>query len=148
MRFLALAGSVVVLGACTAKESKPADTSAPPPAALSPYIPGIWDVTVKPEGKDSVVATYVLNTTDSAEWLFAFPGGKPVAIHLTGIHGDTAMAESDIFESSVRPGMKAKSSQKVWVNDDGRLVGKAVVHYETTGPDTVRIFDTEGKRKQ
>lgn len=148
MRILALAGSVLVLGACSAREDKPADTAYVPPAAMSPYIPGVWDVTVKPEGKDSVATTYILNTTDSAEWLFAFPGGKPNAMHITGIKGDTVMVESALFESSVRKGLMATSTQKVWVNEDGRLVGKVVVHYQTNGPDTVRTFDTEGKRKQ
>ena len=148
MRRFALAGSVVLLCACTAKETKTADTSAPPPAALSPYIAGVWDVQLKPEGKDSVVTTFVLNTTDSAEWLFQFPNGKPNPMHITSLKGDTVMAETEWFDSSVRPGLKAKTNSSLSVNDDGKLVGKIVAHYQTTGPDTLRVFNAEGKRKQ
>lgn len=151
MRFTALIGCVAVLAGCTAKESKPSDSSAADTTAaapqMSPYIAGVWNVVVKPEGKDTVVTTYVLNTTDSATWLFAFPNGKPTEMHVTGLKGDTVLAETDLFDSSVRPGLKARTNAKFWMQDT-MLVGKNVVHYQTTGSDTLRIFDTEGTRKK
>ena len=101
---------------------------------------------VKPEGRGTVMATYVLNTTDSAAWSFAFPKGKKVPMRVTSVSGDTVITETDWFDSSVRPGLKARSNVKSWMQD-GKLIGKNVVHYQTKGADTLRIFDTEGTKQ-
>jgi hypothetical protein len=124
-----------------------APAPAPAPTLSLASIAAIWKVTVKPEGKDTVVTTYVLNTTDTTDWQFQFPKGKPIALKITGMRGDTLVTETDWFDSAVRPGLKAKSNGLVWMAD-GKLVGKNTTHYKTTGPDTVRVFDTEGVRQQ
>jgi hypothetical protein len=154
MRFIALLGCAALVAGCTTKETPPADTTAaaPAPAAPAPTISlasiaGIWNVTVKPEGKDTVVTTYVLNTTDTTDWHFQFPKGKPIAMKITSMRGDTLVSETDWFDSSVRPGMKTKTNSLTWLQD-GKLVGRTTAHYQTTGPDTVRIFITEGTRQQ
>ena len=78
MRIAALLGCAALTVACTAKESAPpADTTAavpagPPPVALA-HLAGIWNVTARPEGKDSVATTYILNNTDTTDWTFQFP---------------------------------------------------------------------------
>ena len=153
MRLIALLGCVAIVAGCTAKENPPAaDTTAmapapaPAPAMSLASIAGMWNVTVKPEGKDTVVATYVLNTTDSTAWTFAFPGAKPVPMKITGMSGDTVMTETDWFDSAVRKGLKTRTNATAWMQD-GKLVGKTVAHYQTTGPDTVRVFMTEGTKQ-
>ncbi len=154
MRLTALLGCAVLVAGCSTKEAPPAaDTTAvaavpagPPPMSLG-HVAGIWNVTVKPEGKDTVLTTYILNNTDTAGWLFAFPGGKPIPMKVVEVRGDTVVTETDWFDSAVRKGMKAKTRSTEWLNDDGKLVGKVVAHYQTSGPDTVRVFDTEGVRK-
>ena len=155
MRFTALIGCVVLIAGCTTKEAPPAtDSATDTAAATSSTLPGrslgsiaaIWNVTVKPEGKDSVATTYILNTTDTTAWLFAFPNGKPNKMRVTEIRGATIMTETDWFESSVRKGLMARSTSVIWIQD-GKMVGKTTAHYKTTGPDTVRVFDTEGIRQ-
>ena len=155
MRFTALLGCVVLVAACSTKDSAPAaDSVADTTAAAPSTLPGrslgsiaaIWNVSVKPEGKDSVATTYILNTTDTSAWLFAFPGGKPNKMRVTEIRGDTLMTETDWFESNVRKGLMARSTSVTWIQD-GKMIGKTTVHYKTTGPDTVRVFDTEGIRQ-
>lgn len=155
MRFPVLIGSAAILAACTAKDTKSAaDSAAADSASASTfgstvlYMGGIWNVNVKPEGRDTVVTTYLLNTTDSAAWLFAFPGGKPILMRVTGVVGDTVITETDWFDSNLRPGLKARSTSREWLLEDGRMMGRTVVHYQTTGPDTVRVFDTEASRKR
>lgn len=151
MRLTAILGCVALLVGCTKKESPPAaDTTAagpegPAPVALA-HLAGIWNVTVKPDGKDSVVTTYVLNNTDTTDWTFAFPKGKPIHQRVTGIHGDTVMLETDWFDSDVRKGLKVRTNSQVW-EQDGKLIGRTTGHYQTTGPDTVRVFNTEGTRQ-
>ena len=127
-----------------APASAPAAAPAPPVSLAS--VAGMWNVKVKPEGRDSVATTYVLNTTDSTAWSFSFPMGKPIPMRVTGVRGDTVITETDWFDSSVRPGLKARSSSTAWLQD-GKLIGKTVVHYHTTGADTVRTFDTEGTKR-
>jgi hypothetical protein len=152
MRFKALAAGILVLAACTKKDSAPADSSAmdttaaaEPVTSLASFA-AVWDVSAKPEGKDSVATTYVLNTTDTTDWTFAFPGGKPIHMRVTGIKGDTVMTETDVFESSVRKGLKAHTTGTSWIQD-GKMVGKITAHYQVNDPDSVRVFDTEGIRK-
>lgn len=155
MRLTALAGCVVLVAGCTTKEAPPAadttavmpaPTSAPAAPASLASVAGVWNVNVKPEGQDTVVATYVLNTTDSTAWSFAFPNGKPIAMRVTSVRGDTLLTETDWFDSSVRKGLKARSSSTAWLQD-GKLVGRTVVSYQTSGADTVRTFVTEGTKQ-
>ena len=116
MRFTTLLGCALLVVACTKKEAPPADTTAvaPAPAAPAPTvslasIAAIWNVVVKPEGKDTVVTSYILNTTDTTDWHFQFPKGKPIAMKITGMRGDTIVTETPIFDSALRPGQKVQS---------------------------------------
>jgi hypothetical protein len=151
MRYTFLIGCIALIAGCTAKGDKASDSNAVDTTAaakeMSPYIAGIWNVEVRPEGKDSVATTYLLNTTDPETWLFAFPNGKPIQMKVTGLKGDTVLSETDWFDSSVRPGLKARSSARTWMLDT-MLVGKILVHYQTSGPDTTRLFDTRATRKR
>ena len=155
MRRIALAACVGLFVACTAKENAPpADTTAmapapapaPAPAMSLASLAGIWNVNVKPEGKDTVVTTYVLDATDSTAWKFTFPNGKPIAMRVTGMQGDTVVSETGWFDSSVRKGLKTRTNSRTWLQS-GTMVGKVVAHYQTTGPDTVRVFDITGTKQ-
>jgi hypothetical protein len=152
MRFKALAAAILVLAACTKKDAATTDSAAVDTAAAAEPVTSlasfaaVWEVTAKPEGKDSVATTYVLNTTDTTDWTFAFPGGKPIHMRVTGIKGDTVMTDTDVFESSVRKGLQVHTTGRSWIQD-GKMVGKITGHYRVTGPDSVMVFDTEGTRK-
>jgi hypothetical protein len=122
----------------------PAPAPAPPMSLAS--VAGMWNVTVKPEGKDTVVTTYVLDATDTTAWKFTFPNGKPIAMKVTGMEGDTIVAETDWFDSAVRKGLKTRTNSRTWMQD-GVMTGKVVAHYKTTGPDTVRVFDITGTKQ-
>ena len=153
MRFKALAACFLVIAACTKKDAAPADSiaaadsaaAAAPVTSLASFA-AVWEVTAKPEGKDSVATTYVLNTTDTTDWTFAFPGGKPIHMRVTGIKGDTVMTETDVFESSVRKGIQVHTTGASWIQD-GKMVGKITGHYSVPTADSVLVFSTEGIRK-
>ena len=149
MRLTALLGCVAVAAACTTKESAPpADTTAavPAPTVSLGHLAGIWNVTVKPEGKDTVVATYILNNTDTTDWTFMFPKGKPIHEKITGYRGDTIVMETDWFDSAVRPGLKVKTNSLVW-ELDGKLMSKVTARYQNAGADSVRQLISEGIRQ-
>lgn len=149
MRLTALLGCVAVAAACTTKESAPpADTTAAAPAhtVSLAHLAAIWNVTVKPADKDTVVATYILNNTDTTDWTFMFPKGKPIHEKITGYRGDTIVMETDWFDSAVRPGLKVKTNSLVW-EQDGKLIGKVTAHYQNAGADSVRQLVSEGIRQ-
>ena len=154
MRFTALLGCALLVVACTKKEAPPADTTAVAPEPAAPVqtvslasVAAIWNVVVKPEGKDTVVTTYILNTTDTTDWHFQFPKGKPIAMKITGIRGDTIVTETGIFDSAVRPGQKVQTNSLTWLQD-GKLMGKTVAHYQNSkSPDSVLNLITEGTRQ-
>jgi len=150
MRSTVLLGLAVLLSGCTKQESPPAaDTTAmsestggSPVARMA----GMWNVNVMREGSDSVATTHVLNSTDSAAWSFTFPGRQPIPIRITGMSGDTVLAEAGPFESSVRPGVQTTNIIKTWLEGDN-LVSWVRARYDGTGPDTVIIFRTVGTRQ-
>lgn len=152
MRAIALFSFVILLAACSSADTPPAaDTSAvvseAPPAALSlATMTGMWDTNVRRQGTDSIVATNVVNATDSTAWTFAFPNRAPIAMRITGTSGDTVMWETDAFESAVKKGLMTRNSGKSWIRD-GKMMGSVTARYETTGPDTVIVFDTEGTKR-
>ena len=154
MRITALLGCALLVVGCSKKEAPPADTAAAVADSAAPMqtvslasVAAIWNVVVKPEGKDTVVTSYILNTTDTTEWHFQFPKGKPIAMKITGIRGDTIVTETGIFDSALRPGQKVQTSSLVWLQD-GKLMGKVVAHYQNANrPDSVVNLVTEGTRQ-
>jgi hypothetical protein len=156
MRFTVLAGCAVLLMGCMKKDAAPAaDTTAmaPPPApAPAPVslasMAGKWHVIMKPEGKDTVVTSYLLDTSDSTKWHFHFDKRtkEELPLHITGVSGDTVMTMTDWIGSSVKPGLKVKTETKNWMQD-GKLMGSAIAHYQTSSPDSVLALVTEGTRQ-
>lgn len=150
MRFAVLLGMAALMTACATKEAPPAadttETSSLPPGRSLASMAGIYDVKVMPEANDSVLTTYILNTTDTLGWLFAFPDGSPVQMHVTDRKGDTLVAEAGPFESSVRKGTKAYTISRMWL-EVGQLLGTVDARYEVNGPDSVRRYRIEGTRR-
>jgi hypothetical protein len=157
MRFTALIGCAALLIGCTKKDEAPAvDTTAAAPApAAAPAAPmslatmaGKWHVNVKLADKDTVVTSYMLDTSDSTKWSLTFDKGGTgaVAMNITGRSGDTVMTSTDWFDSNVRKGMKVKTDSKTWMQD-GKLMGSVVAHYKTTKPDSVLNLVTEGTKQ-
>jgi hypothetical protein len=140
----------VIITACTAKETPPADTAAlteslPPGKSLG-AIAAIWDVNVMSMDKDSVLTTYLLNTTDTTGWMFAFPQQSPVKMRVTDRKGDTLVAEAGPFDSKLRPGMKTRTiSRAAFVGNT--MSGTVEAHYEGAGADSVRTYRIEGSRR-
>ncbi len=99
MRITALLGCAMLV-ACSTKKTPPvADTtaiaSAPAPAMSLASIAGTWKVIMKPEGKDTVVSVYLLDTSDSTSWTITFPNGMRAAMRVIGMSGDTVLAATD-----------------------------------------------------
>jgi hypothetical protein len=107
---------------------------------------GIFDVKVMPENNDSVLTTYLLNTTDTTGWLFAFPEQPPVQMRVIDRKGDTLVAEAGPFESNVRKGVQATSVSRMWL-EAGELHGTVDATYAGAAPDSTRRYRIEGTRR-
>lgn len=151
MRIAALIGCVVIFAGCTANEEAPADTAAamamdaPAGPSLASFA-GVWNVNVMPEGRDTVVTTYVLNTTDTTAWAFAFPNRPTIQMRVTGRSGDSLMMEAGPFESSLRPGTQVSTNSVAWM-EDGKLMARTIARYPTTGADSVAALMAVGTRQ-
>ena len=151
MRRTLLLGLAVVLAGCSKTDSPPAADSvtavpAAPAAASLASFAGTWDVNVMPDGSDSVVTTHVLNVTDTAAWRLEFSDRRGAAVRVTGMNGDTVLAEAGPFESGVRRGMQVRTTNSYWLQD-GKIMGRTTARYETTGADTLRMFRSVGTKR-
>ncbi len=150
MRFTALIACALIVAGCSKEEAAPVDTAAmvAPASSMSlESLSGVWNVSVMPEGRDTTVTTYVLNTTDTAAWMFAFPNRPPIAMRVTGMSGDSVMTETGPFESSITPGLQVKTTTStVWMQD-GNIAGRTRVSYDRTGPDSVVNLRLSGTRQ-
>ena len=150
MRYAVLIGMAVLSAACTTREAPPADTAAVadslPPGKSLGAIAAIWDVNVMPLDKDSILTTYLLNTTDTTGWMFAFPDESPVKMRVIDRKGDSLVAEAGPFDSKVMQGLKVRTiSRAEFVGNT--LSGTVEAHYETTGPDSARTYRIDGTRR-
>ena len=154
MRVAAFLALAVVTVACTKAEAPPvidttAAVTAAPAAPMSlASLAGTWDVKVMPEGRDTVVSTYTLNTTDSANWTLTFPGRQPIPMQIVGRSGDSLMTTAGPFESSVRAD-KAQTTVNTttWV-ENGVMKGKVMAHYAgVKTADSVVALRSEGTKK-
>jgi hypothetical protein len=156
MRRFALLCSAALLAGCTKSETPPAadtgmapapvEAPTPPPITLG-EVAGKWAVTGKNEAGDSTLVTYDLTATaDTTGWTIKFPNRQPVPLRIASVSGDSIVVEGGPYESALRKGVQV-TTHTVWRMQDGKLVGRTVAHYATTGPDTMRIVVSEGTRK-
>jgi hypothetical protein len=119
-----------------------APTAAPAPTVSLADVAGKWNLVSTPtEGKDTTsTKAMVTATADTTGWAIAFPGRKPVPLHVTA-SGDSIMAVSGKYESVRRKGVQVTTSS-VFRLQGGKLVGTLVAHYNTKGPDSVMHFQT------
>lgn len=136
--------------ACTKKDEAPAvDTSAAVTAAPAPASHvGKWAVNVMAQDKDSVLATYVLDVTDSQNgWKLTFPNSDPLDVRVVAMNGDSIVTDVGPFPSQVRKGETVKNVHSTWRVDGNKLIGTARVHYDKKTADSVSILRQEGTRQ-
>jgi hypothetical protein len=145
--------AVVVLAACSkADTAATADTgavAAVEPAAASSLasMAGMWNVNVMPADRDTVLTSYVLNTTDSANWTFTFTGRTDaIPMRVTGTSGDTILTEAGPFDSGVRSGQKVSVKNKSWLQD-AKLMMLVDANYAGTPADSIVRLRAEGTRQ-
>ncbi|MES2124668.1 MAG: hypothetical protein V4503_08255 [Gemmatimonadota bacterium] len=130
--------------------SKLPDTSttaaAPAPPATTPAdFSGEWDLTVMPEGNDSVLTTsHLLATATATGWTMTLPGRAPVPLAVT-FSGDSVMTIAPAYESVLRKGVMVSTSS-VFHRNGNNLMGTTVARYTTTGSDSLVRLRSVGVR--
>ena len=145
--------AVVVLAACskpdTAATNDTGAVAAVEPAAASSLasVAGVWNVNVMPADRDTVLTSYVLNATDTANWTFTFTGRTDaIPMRVTGTNGDTLLTEAGPFDSGVRSGQKVSVKSKNWIQA-GKLMSLVDANYAGTPPDSIVKLRSEGTRQ-
>ncbi len=156
MRAVAILSLAVMLVGCKKADTPPVtDTTTPvaaEPVAPAPItladVAGKWNVSVRGESSDSVLATYVLTATaDTTGWSFVFPKGAPIAMRVASVAGDSVVTKAGPFNSAVRPGMKVSTHAVVRLQD-GNMVGTTTAHYVTSKADSVATLRISATRAQ
>ena len=136
--------------ACTKKDEAAPVDSTPAVAAAPPVAShvGKWAVTVMPQDKDTVVASYVLDITDSQDgWKLTFPNTEPLDVRVIAMNGDSIVTDVGPFPSQVRKGETVKVVHSTWRVSGDKLSGLATVHYDRKAADSVSILRQEGTRQ-
>ncbi len=118
---------------------------APAPAIALATVAGKWNVKVMSETSDSTLLTYVLTATaDTTGWTITFPGRKAIPVHAM-TSGDSIVIDAGPYPSALRKNMQVTTHGAMHMKD-GKLAGKNVAHYKTTGADSVRVLRSEATR--
>jgi len=160
MRYFAVACCcAALLAACqksepAAKSDSTAVAAAPPPAPPPPPplsaadVAGKWNVSVKNEGGDSVVLTYVLNATNTTTgWTITFPTlpkHAPVALRVA-FDADSAIIDAGPYLSALRKGQTV-TTHSIARLQGGKLEGVSAAHYAVKIADSVAHRSFEGTR--
>lgn len=142
-----------MLLACTKKDETPVDTTAamaPAPEAAAPAamnVAGKWNVKVMPEDKDTVLLTYVLDATNEMTgWKLTLPDRAPMDLRVMSMDNDSIVVDNGPYSSALRKGVMVTTHSSMHMEGD-KIVGKTIAHYNTKGPDSVRVLRTEGTRQ-
>ena len=151
---LAALGCTALSLACGGKDT-PSDTAAaaaPPPPAAAPVstidaLKGRWSVRSVPAQGDTTPTLATMDLSgDTASWTMSFPNRPaPVKLHVLSAAGDSAVVESDVYESVRRKGMQVHTSMVLRMQD-GRVTGTTTAHYHTKSADSVLVLRSEGTR--
>lgn len=140
MRVLPSLLVVVFLVACGPSERE----GAPDPGPTIADFAGTWQNTVRLEGVADPVPSRITGSADGGDWLLLLEGRDPIPLHVS-ISGDSLIAESEEYESILRPGV-ASWVRTAGVLEDGRLVGNVTATYRTPAGEEVVRGTIQGTR--
>ena len=140
-----------VLAGCAKPDAAPpaADTTAaampPAPTVSLADFAGTWQVLATSEAGDSLTSYQMAASADANAWSVTFPGRDPIPARVVEVAGDSVVMEAGPFESALRAGVQVQTHSVLRLQD-GRMVGRTVAHYATTGTDSVLILLPNGTR--
>lgn len=149
-RFTAALAVAVLLVACGPRDDAAPETAEPadePVATAAPSIAGLagtWDMVATLEGTPDPVPSTLHGTADSDRWTMDLEGRPGIPLHVS-IVGDSLVAQSEAYESVLRPGVMV-TTRTASVLQDGMLVGNLVATYRTDAGEQVVRGTTRATR--
>jgi hypothetical protein len=144
-RLLVLA---VALTACE-PNMKAADSTAPAatPATPAPIsladVAGVWDATVMPVDRDTVVTTLIITATATNDgWSMKLPNGANPKVTVVSVAGDSIITTTGTFASATRKGQQV-STHSIFRLQGGKLIGTTHATYGNGDTATLRIEGTK-----
>lgn len=146
-RCLVLAGGLLLLG-CRSEPADevaevPADSVAASPAISLEDIAGTWDMRYVPQSGDTTVTSSQIRVTANG-WTLLLADREPI-VGAVMTSGDSIIVVEGPYESVRRDGVMV-TTHSVYRLEGDRLVGTVVARYPTSGPDSVLVLRSEGKR--
>ena len=139
-----------VLLACSKKDEPAADNTAATPEVAAPAgmnLAGRWSFRVMPEDRDTTIIMYVLETTNTNKgWKMTLPNRDPMDVRVVHMDADSIVTEIGPYSSALQKGVTVRTHSNVRMEGE-KIVGRTIAHYETKGPDSLRVFRTEGVRQ-
>ena len=139
-----------VLLACSKKDEPVVDNTAATPEVAAPAgmnLAGRWSVRVMPEDRDTTIIMYVLEATNTNKgWKMTLPNRDPMDVRVLHMDADSIVTENGPYSSALQKGVTVRTHSNVRMEGD-KIVGRTIAHYETKGPDSLRVFRTEGVRQ-
>jgi hypothetical protein len=138
----------VLLTACE-PNMKAADSSAPTAATPAPApisladVAGVWDATVQPVGRDTVVTTMIITATATNDgWSMKLPNGANPKVTVVSVAGDSIITTTGTFASATRKGQQV-STHNIFRLQGGKLIGITHAKYSTGDTTTLRVEGTK-----
>ena len=143
----------ILLVACGGAEGvdKQVETEAPaassaPADALAKFA-GTWQVRARNEVGDSLPTHTITATGDTAGWTLSFPNRAPIPMRVLDASGDLVVAETQPYESVLRPGVRVTVLYFTRVHGDSTS-GRLVAMYDVAGSNAILRGYTEGVRQR
>jgi hypothetical protein len=123
----------------------PAAASAPGDALAK--FAGTWQVRARNEVGDSLPSHTITATGDTTGWTLSFPNRAPIPMRILDASGDLVVAETQPYESVLRPGVRVTVLYFTRVLGDS-IRGRLVAMYDVDGANAILRGYTEGVRQR
>ena len=123
----------------------PAASSAPRDALAK--FAGTWQVRARNEVGDSLPSHTITATGDTTGWTLGFPNREPIPMRILDASGDLVIAETQPYESVLRPGVRVTVLYFTRVHGDSTS-GRLVAMYDVDGANAILRGYTEGVRQR
>lgn len=144
MRDVAALLVIITLAACGGSEPAP-DEGATAGPTLADFA-GTWENTANLEGVDDPTHSTMTGTAAGDDWTLTLEGRPRIPMQVS-IVGDSLVAQSEEYESILRPGVMVSVRSASVLRDD-MLMGDMTATYRTPGGEEVVTGTVTGRRVQ
>lgn len=144
MRHAATLLILITLASCGGSEPAPEEGATAGPTLAD--FAGTWENTANLEGVDDAVRSTMTGTAAGDDWSLTLEGRPGIPMQVS-IVGDSLVAQSEEYESILRPGVMVSVRSASVLHDD-MLMGNMTATYRTPAGEQVVPGTITGRRVQ